>query len=75
MTTPTAPATVQFVLNIPAPLVAEVTAALCAAGGYPTVSPENAKAAVIDWITRTVQNVAAAKAYVPPAAPPIAGLA
>ncbi len=31
--------------------------------------------AVIDWITRTVQNVAAAKAAVQPAMPaPIAGL-
>jgi hypothetical protein len=66
-----------FDLTIPDAIAPEVTAALCAAGGYATVSDANAKAAVIDWITTTVHNVQTSQAQaavVAPVVPKITGL-
>lgn len=50
-----------FSVDVPTALVSRVTAALCAAGGYP-VSVENARQAVIDYITATVLNVEQSRA-------------
>jgi hypothetical protein len=66
-----------FTLTIPDAIAPEVTAALCAAGGFADVSEENAKQAVINWMTATVQNVQQAQAQakiVVPVIAPITGL-
>lgn len=63
----------QFTLTIPDANVTEVIESLCKAGGYDTVSDANAKAAVIDWITQTVQNVQT-QHVAPTVPPPLTGL-
>jgi hypothetical protein len=67
----------SFTLNIPDELAPTVTTVLCQAGGYADITEDNAKKAVIDWITVTVHNVQTAQAQakmVAPVVAPITGL-
>jgi hypothetical protein len=64
-----------FSLTIPDNVLNEVVAALCAAGGHATVSQAKALQAIVDHITRTVQNVQMQAQIVAPVLPaPISGL-
>lgn len=51
-----------FTITIPDDQVTRVASALCAAGGYATVSTNNARLAVMAMILQTVSNVEASAA-------------
>ena len=49
-------------LTIPSAAVPRVVHALCAAGGYPNETDENAKKTVVEFIKATVRNVESGEA-------------
>lgn len=51
-----------FTITVPDDQVTRVASALCAAGGYATVSADNARLAVMAMIMQTVVNVEASAA-------------
>lgn len=54
--------TLTLEVTVPAAAYDQMVGALCRAGGFQETSDANARATVLDWARRTVQNVLAADA-------------